>query len=1170
MNAKKQRRAMVGILLGFAAHAGAAGLELIQVSDHEITLHLDAATTGDVRLLEIEPYDTLNPLRGLTSDRPDCQLLDLANEGFLRLTFPDPAPAGFDPQIQFPAHRVNAGFVGQFSMRARASGTQGGADMPFRIFGLPAFVDMALPADGEWHIVRADMTVTNWSGMRTLRIDPANAQPYAANANAVLDIDWVAMTYRNDFDGGRNHTGLDVFIDLGVPAASWSGAAQPEIVLPRFDGPRDRLYAKYILTAGGTNQIGSARYVTDLSGLSYQTTTTQGWNSRNVAAGMDPATAADGVLRVAYNTPTATWDPGIQVEAVQRVNLDVAQELALKYRITGYTGSAPTLPAMLFGFVQGETGNAKRSAFLVPDGEWHVYRVRLDQSTGTLSWHGNVQLRLDVPEGTGYPAAQFAGAALEIDWIAASDDPLFTPSRPLVAGGRCWTFAEDRTAPLLAARTFKGMDGSDYGDKIDLGAHINKMNFVQRSAIDLSLAPAVTWPVDEFQIGINQTYINNTMKPAVKQVSDAGMATVITSLGSLQDYWLGEGTPDQRFNPLRNYLTATNSPNTFSVAHNVMDPVGLAYYRGVLEYLGRYFSDPSGNNGQIFRYTIGNEVDQHWAWYNLGEIEMEEVVEIYLTSCRIADLALRSQHPDYRIYLSFTHYWDKLGGIADPLKCANMRDFLDRFAARAKEEGDFPWALCIHPYPVNLRNQEFWNDTEPTDDFNTEYITFKNLQVARRYLQQQSMLYNGQVRTINLGEQGFDVKIDGDPLKEAVQAAALAYSFKIVEQVPEVEAYLYHRQIDHPDENNLLFGVWADDPDTPGQQAFRKRPSWFVMQAYGTTNEAAVLDPYLAYLPLSDWSQINLADIKLQYEFNAPDPGIYTLNLPANGTSNGVFAGTVAHNDPQIINTNVNTYGDGQETALLRIKTGKTGNWQLFWRRAGDTGYSAARSITFPVAATGGFGFCQVDLSTNADWVGKNIKAWRLDPAGSATPYAFEIDWMRFGPKGDFDGDGIPDAEEGLADPDGDGLPNMADSDSNGNGYSDARERLLGLAADSDDSDADGLPNEWEIQYGFDPFDNLEADWDLDGDGFHTLAEHIAVTDPTNALSYFAITGLEGGTNVQVYGRAGRSYALWSSTNLVAPAWRAVDAAYAPVDMPLSLVDTNRHEAAFYRLDVAK
>lgn len=52
------------------------------------------------------------------------------------------------------------------------------------------------------------------------------------------------------------------------------------------------------------------------------------------------------------------------------------------------------------------------------------------------------------------------------------------------------------------------------------------------------------------------------------------------------------------------------------------------------------------------------------------------------------------------------------------------------------------------------------------------------------------------------------------------------------------------------------------------------------------------------------------------------------------------------------------------------------------------------------------------------------------------------------------------------------------------------------------DSDGDGMPDEWEIQYGLDPKDPSNANKDTDGDGFTDLEEYLAKTDPTDATSH--------------------------------------------------------------------
>ncbi len=759
------------------------GMNLIHVTDSEVGIHLDAAVAGNVSVLEINPFDTLNPMRDLTENSPDSQHLDLSNEGYLRMTFLNGAL--FDPQITFTEHPVSADYVSQFSMRVRVSGTQNGTDMPFRLFvyntGID-WVDFSVPADGAWHILRADLDTlgASWYGTQFLRLDPAEGQSFAPNQSAVVDIDWLAVTYKSDFSGDRNYTGKDVFIDLGVPESSWSGTAQSLITLPRYDGPRDRLFSKYILTDGGTNQIGDARYVTDLSGLSYQTDTGDNWTT---AGGLLNPVSSGGIATLEYEDPFSTWDPRMQVGGSDLVDFDVAKEFSIKYRIQDYQGSETNMPFGLFGFPSGG-GMAYFTDWLIPDGEWHVYRTTLNDA----AWHGDVLLRLDPPDNAPatYPASDFVGATLELDWIAVSDDALFTPAAPLCNGGRLWAFSKDRTQPLMKPVRLSGLSGDVKEDFIDLDCGSQKMAYLQSSLMDLGLNPAVVHPVDEFSIGINQGMVDY-YAGLNKYFTDRNVASYVVDLNSMQGYWLDEGTADQRFNPLRNHLTIASPPNAFSVAHNVMDPMGIAHYRGVLEYFGATCSNPSGNGGELYGFIIGNEVDAHYDWYNLGDIEIEKVVDIYLTVCRIADLSLRKVNPNFRVYPSFTHFWNK-APTSNALRSGKTKDFVDLFAAKAKAEGDFPWGLCIHPYSVDLLNPAFWSESGPTDDFNTQYITFKNLQVARRYLQQSTMLYHGQARPIILGEQGFHVPTDGNSYHENRQAAALAYSLKITEQVPGVEA----------------------------------------------------------------------------------------------------------------------------------------------------------------------------------------------------------------------------------------------------------------------------------------------------------------------------------------------------------------------------------------------
>ncbi len=68
------------------------------------------------------------------------------------------------------------------------------------------------------------------------------------------------------------------------------------------------------------------------------------------------------------------------------------------------------------------------------------------------------------------------------------------------------------------------------------------------------------------------------------------------------------------------------------------------------------------------------------------------------------------------------------------------------------------------------------------------------------------------------------------------------------------------------------------------------------------------------------------------------------------------------------------------------------------------------------------------------------------------------------------------------------------------------------------DHDGDGMPTEWERQYGLDPFDPSDAHKDLDGDGWTNLEEFLDGTDPTDPKSRPSAVGrlkLEGITGTQ-------------------------------------------------------
>lgn len=120
-------------------------------------------------------------------------------------------------------------------------------------------------------------------------------------------------------------------------------------------------------------------------------------------------------------------------------------------------------------------------------------------------------------------------------------------------------------------------------------------------------------------------------------------------------------------------------------------------------------------------------------------------------------------------------------------------------------------------------------------------------------------------------------------------------------------------------------------------------------------------------------------------------------------------------------------------------------------------------------------------------------------------------------PAVDTDQDTIADALEGMGDPDKDGVPNLEDLDSDGDGWTDAEEAgsnrkdACSAVVDTDgdgapdfldlDSDGDGISDKDEKIYDPDGTKGCRVKMDCDGDTVIDLIEVAAGSDPTNPQS---------------------------------------------------------------------
>jgi hypothetical protein len=95
-------------------------------------------------------------------------------------------------------------------------------------------------------------------------------------------------------------------------------------------------------------------------------------------------------------------------------------------------------------------------------------------------------------------------------------------------------------------------------------------------------------------------------------------------------------------------------------------------------------------------------------------------------------------------------------------------------------------------------------------------------------------------------------------------------------------------------------------------------------------------------------------------------------------------------------------------------------------------------------------------------------------------------------------------------------------------------------ARDYRDRDGDGMPDDWELLYDFDPDEPLDAVMDADEDGMNNLEEYLAGTDPLVAGSVLRFEWVEAGASGVSFGfRAvtGRGYTVLYSDDPASGSW---------------------------------
>ncbi len=487
-----------------------------------------------------------------------------------------------------------------------------------------------------------------------------------------------------------------------------------------------------------------------------------------------------------------------------------------------------------------------------------VTHVSADASEIAVTVGGTERVRLvelapfqnisDAPAAPALAAAE-PGATVRIPRWDGARDRLYSGfaavrGEPATAAGALRFVEEFRgiaadTAPFPTVATKKGLQVQMVDDALALGVRHAALNLDLGSLFDAERQPdSLEWKCDGVTYFFRRKFVEGLN---VKPLSDAG------ALVYLIIYTAHVPAPLEA--ALRHPGDDRTSPHGFTAIHTA-NAEGLRHFKAAMEFLGDYFSRPE--HGRVWGWIMGNEVNCHQEWFNIGPATPAVLAEDYARSVRVAVTALRKSSAHTRAYLSFTHHW-ALTPKGRETRQTGAKDLLENFARIARRGGDFEWHIAYHPYPENLFDPRSWRDKTALQTDDSPRVTFKNLEVLQRFTHRPEMLYLGGPRRIILSEQGFNC--GPEPDAEIRQAAGFCYAWEKVARLDGIDAFILHRHVDNQYEGGLNLGLWTHQPNTTATPD-RHRKMYDAFAAAGTPQQAEAFAFALPVIGLPSWDEL--------------------------------------------------------------------------------------------------------------------------------------------------------------------------------------------------------------------------------------------------------------------------------------------------------------------------
>lgn len=298
------------------------------------------------------------------------------------------------------------------------------------------------------------------------------------------------------------------------------------------------------------------------------------------------------------------------------------------------------------------------------------------------------------------------------------------------------------------------------------------------------------------------------------------------------------------------YATALSHPEYTSKGLYSMPDVtniyGTEVYAATVDFLANRYSRKG--NGRIHHWILHNEVDQNLVWTNMGTQPQMRYVDTYEKSMRLVSNIVRQYDPNAYVLGSFTSSWNTAHTDSGSASFT-AKNMLDNLLVYSGVEGDYRWGVAAHPYPQDFFKPAFWSaDTGATYSEGTGFSTFKNVEVISDWMLRREHYYKGkEKRILFFSENGVNA-VNNTSANLNIQAAGAAWIWKKVMRNSGIDGIMWHNWRDNSAEG-LQLGLRYEN-NTP-------KPSWYVWQAAGTSNEDNVFNKYLSVIGVSSWEQIH-------------------------------------------------------------------------------------------------------------------------------------------------------------------------------------------------------------------------------------------------------------------------------------------------------------------------